>query len=91
MKQPRPISLVVFRVVYWAIAILAPLVVVLSMQKYREVALNQMTVMLYGIGAAGLYRLLLLFARFFTNDPAVEDEIEDSEGRVTLHLTDRDE
>ena len=46
--------------------------------------------MFYVIASVALYRLLLLFAWHVTDSDAVEREIQQSEGRVELHLDDRD-
>jgi hypothetical protein len=48
-----------------------------------------MTAIFYVVGAAAVYRLLLLFAWHATDSDAVEREIRDSEGRIELNLDDR--
>ena len=90
MKRPYPTWLRVLKVIYWGAVVAVPVVLLVLIKERAGVLFNQMTVMLYGIAATAVYQLLLLIARFFSDNPAVESEIEESEGRTELHLTDRD-
>ena len=90
MAAPRPFALVIFRVVYWAAVMALPVALLLVIpRRDHEVLVNQMTAIFYVVGAAAVYRLLLLFAWHATDSDAVEREIRDSEGRIELNLDDR--
>jgi hypothetical protein len=84
-------TLTILKRLYWAFAIALPvgLFFIVPAERVRLV-FNEMTTMFYVIASAALYRLLLLFAWHVTDSDAVEREIQQSEGRVELHLDDRD-
>jgi hypothetical protein len=90
MGSGRPPALRVFKVVYWAAVVSLPLLAAFMVPRDSfGVLVNQMTLIFYTVAAAAGYRLLLLIARHFTDDDAVEKEIEESEGLVELNLDDR--
>jgi hypothetical protein len=79
----------IFRVAYWTTVSLAPLVALaLTPSSSWRVLFNDMTFLFYVIAAAALYRLLLRIAWDVSGSDSVEKELEDSEGRVELHLGD---
>ena len=80
-----------FKRAYWALAVALPigLFFIVPVERHR-LAFNEMTAMFYVIASAAVYRLLLLFAWHATDSDAVEREIQRSEGRVELHLSDHE-
>jgi hypothetical protein len=85
-------GIVVFRIAYWTVvALVALLVYWLIPRRATDGVFNRLTFILYVIAAAGIYRLLLLFAMHASGSDAVEREIRESEGRVELKLDDRDD
>jgi hypothetical protein len=90
--QGPTIGIRIFRVAYWtAVVALGLGLAWILPSKHREVAFNQMTYIFYAVGAAAIYRLLLLFAFHAGGGDGVEREIRESEGRVELKLDDRDD